>query len=162
MNQPSHGFIEIGGLDARDAIRFSDGRVVGYGGPPEFFHGTIAENLRLGRSGISDVELRQALELVELWEELLPLPHGLDTNIQTGGFPLGEDQRPRMMIARAVIGNPRLVLIDWALDMLPSDLRYRIWDRLRDKEKPWTLIVTTHDPKIVDQADKDFRLEEKH
>jgi putative ABC transport system ATP-binding protein len=158
--QPSNGFIEIGGLDARDAIRFSDGRVVGYGGPSEFFTGTIAENLRLGRSGISDLEMRHALELVELWGELLPLAEGLDTKILTGGFPLGEDQRPRFMIARAIVGTPRVVLIDWALDLLPSPLRYRIWDRLRDKKHPWTLIVSTHDAKLIEQADKNFRLGE--
>jgi putative ABC transport system ATP-binding protein len=160
--QPSRGLIEIAGLDARDAIRFSDGRVVGYGGPNEFFTGTIAENLRLGRSGISDLEMRHALELVELWGELLPLAEGLDTKILTGGFPLGEDQRPRLMIARAIVGTPRLVLIDWALDMLPSPLRYRIWDRLRDKKHPWTLMVSTHDMKMIEQADKNFRLGADH
>jgi putative ABC transport system ATP-binding protein len=160
--QPSHGFIEIAGLDARDAIRFSDGRIIGYAGPEEFFQGTIAENLRLGRSGITDIELRKALELVELWNELLPLPDGLESRVQTGGFPLGEDQRPRLMIARAIVGTPRLVLIDWLLDRLPHAIRYRIWDRLRSPEKPWTLIVTTHDSKIIEQADKDFRLEDKH
>jgi putative ABC transport system ATP-binding protein len=160
--QPHQGFIELGGLDARDAVRFSDGRVVGYGGPHEFFHGSIAENIRLGRSGITDQEMRQALELVELWDELLPLHGGLETQLQTGGYPLGEDQRPRLMIARAIVGSPRLVLIDWLLDALPAALRYRIWDRLREKSQPWTLIVATHDAKIIEQADKDFRLDEKH
>jgi ABC-type multidrug transport system fused ATPase/permease subunit len=118
--------------------------------------------LRLGRSGISDLEMRHALELVELWGELLPLAEGLDTKILTGGFPLGEDQRPRLMIARAIVGTPRLVLIDWALDMLPSPLRYRIWDRLRDKKHPWTLMVSTHDMKMIEQADKNFRLGADH
>jgi putative ABC transport system ATP-binding protein len=157
--QPARGFIELGGLDARDAIRFSDGRSIGYAGPIEIFQGTVAENIRLGRSGISDLEMRQALELVELWDELLQFGKGLETQLQTGGFPLGEDQKPRMMIARAIVGTPRLVLIDWSLDILPNPIRYRIWDRLRDRHQPWTLIVTTHDARIIKEADKDFRID---
>ncbi len=129
--QPDAGFIEIGGLEARDAIRFSDSSLIGYAGPAELFSGTIAENIRLGRSGISDAELRVALVIVELWEELLRLPEGLNTRMQTGGYPFCEDQLPRISLARAIVSSPRALLIDWALDSLPSDLRYRIWDRLR-------------------------------
>ncbi len=160
--QPEAGFIEIGGLEARDAIRFADSSLVGYAGPTEFFTGTIAENIRLGRSGISDAELRETLDIVELWEELLSLPNGLNTRMQTGGYPFCEDQLPRIVLARAIVIRPRALLIDWALDSLPSDLRYRIWDRLRDAKMPWTLLVTTHDQKIIRQADKEFRLKERH
>jgi putative ABC transport system ATP-binding protein len=160
--EPLGGFIEIGGLETRDAIRFADSSLVGYAGPAEFFSGTIAENIRLGRSKISDAELREALEIVEMWEELLSLPDGLSTRMQTGGYPFCEDQLPRIMLARAIVVQPRALLIDWALDSLPSELRYRIWDRLRSPSMPWTLLVTTHDPKIIQQADKEFRLEEHH
>jgi len=158
--QPQAGFIEIGGLEARDAIRFADSSLIGYAGPAEFFTGTVAENIRLGRSGISDAELRSALDTVELWEELLRLPEGLNTRMQTGGYPFCEDQLPRIILARAIAISPRALLIDWALDSLPSDLRYRIWDRLRAADRPWTLLVTTHDQKIIQQADKEFRLQE--
>jgi ATP-binding cassette subfamily C protein CydC len=158
--QYQRGFIEIGGLDARDAIRFSDSSLIGYAGSTEIFAGTISENVRLGRSGISDADLRDALETVELWDEVLLLADGLNTRLQTRGFPLCEDQLPRLAIARAIVAHPRALLIDWALDALPSDLRYRIWDRLRAKTQPWTLLITTHDDKIIQQADKVFRLEE--
>jgi putative ABC transport system ATP-binding protein len=160
--QPVAGFVEIGGLETRDAIRFADSSLVGYAGPAEFFSGTIADNIRLGRSKISDSELREAMELVELWEAVLGLPDGLNTRIQTGGYPFCEDQLPRIMIARAIVLRPRALLIDWSLDSLPSELRYRIWDRLRSPKMPWTLLVTTHDPRIIQQADKEFRLEEQH
>jgi len=160
--QYENGFIEIGGLDARDAIRFSDSSLIGYSGSAEIFGGTIAENIRLGRSGIGDAELHDALELVELWDEILSLPNGLNTHLQTHGFPLCEDQLPRIVLARAIAAHPRALLIDWTLDALPSDLRYRIWDRLREKSQPWTLLITTHDEKIIQQADKEFRLEEHH
>ncbi|MDZ4849395.1 MAG: ABC transporter ATP-binding protein [Pirellulaceae bacterium] len=159
---PAGGFIEIGGLEARDAIRFSDSSLIGYAGPAEFFSGTISENICLGRSGITDVELRNALELVELWDELLRLPAGLNTRMQTGGSPFCEDQLPRIVLARAIVIHPRALLIDWVLDSLPLELRHRIWDRLRSKDKPWTLLLTTHDQTIIEQADKEFRLEEKH
>ncbi len=158
--EPIAGFIEIGGLETRDAIRFADSSLIGYAGPDEFFSGTITDNIRLGRSKISDAELREALELVELWEEVLSLPDGLNTRMQTGGYPFCEDQLPRIMLARAIVVHPRALLIDWALDALPSDLRYRIWDRLRSPKMPWTLLVTTHDQMIIQQADKEFRLEE--
>ncbi len=160
--QYERGFIEIGGLDGRDAIRFSDSSLIGYARSNEIFAGTIAENIRLGRSGIGDAELRDALEIVELWDEILSLPEGLNTPLQTQGFPLCEDQLPRIVLARAIAARPRALLIDWTLDALPSELRYRIWDRLRAKTEPWTLIITTHDEKMIRQADKEFRMEEVH
>lgn len=160
--RPVEGFIEIGGLEARDAIQYSDSSLMGYAGPAEFFTGTITENIRLGRSGITDTEFRDALELVELWDEILRLPAGLNTRMQTGGFPFCEDQLPRIALARAIVKSPRVLLVDWVLDSLPSDLRYRIWDRLCSKKQSWTLLVTTHDLKIIQQADKEFRLEKDH
>jgi len=157
--QPEHGFVEIDGLDSRDALRFCDGSLVGYAGAREIFAGSISDNLRLGRSGISDADLREALEIVSLWEELLPLPEGLELRLQTGGYPLSEDQIPRLMIARAIAGHPRVLLIDWCLDSLPAVIRYRIWDRLRDTTQPWTLMVTTHDERILAEAIQTFHFE---
>lgn len=153
-----HGFIEIGGLDSRDALRFSDGCLVGFAGPREFFAATIIENIRLARSGISDVDIRDALEIVELWEEILPLSEGLDTKMQTGGYPLCEDQLPRLLLARAIAGRPRALLIDWLLDSLPNDIRYRIWERLIDKSQPWTLLITTHDEQIIKTATNSYKI----
>ena len=157
--QPEHGFVEIDGLDSRDALRFCDGSLVGYAGPREIFAGSVADNLRLGRSGISEMDLREALETVLLWDELLPLHGGLDLRLQTGGFPLCEDQLPRLMIARAIAGKPRVLLVDWCLDLLPASVRYKIWDQLRASSQPWTLLLTTHDERILAEATQVFRFD---
>jgi putative ABC transport system ATP-binding protein len=158
--QPEHGFVEIDGLDSRDALRFCDGSLVGYAGPREIFAGSVADNLRLGRSGISDTDLREALETVHLWDELLPLHGGLDLRLQTGGYPLCEDQLPRLMIARAIAGRPRVLLVDWCLDLLPAGVRYKIWDQLRASSQPWTLLLTTHDERVLAEAAQVFRFDE--
>jgi putative ABC transport system ATP-binding protein len=91
--------------------------------------------------------------LTELWDEVLAMTKGLDTMLQTGGYPLSHTQMARLSLARAIATKPRLLLIDGTLDALPPTMRYTIWDRLRDKKQPWTLVVVTHDPVIIEQCD---------
>ena len=57
------------------------------------------------------------------------------------------------MIARAIAGKPRLLLIDGALDIVSSELRESIWNELKDRRQPWTLVIATHDKSIVEQCD---------
>jgi putative ABC transport system ATP-binding protein len=120
---------------------------------PEIFRGTLTENISLNRISVTSAEVRSALQAVELWDEALSLPQGLETTLQSGGYPLSSSQAIRLMIARAIATRPRLLLIDGVLDRLPPMMRGRIWERLSDRRQPWTILLSTHDDGIINQCD---------
>lgn len=153
LRPPTEGMAEIGGIDSRAVNRFAEGSMVSVAATPEIFHGTIAENVSLRRLSVPSSEVRESLTIAELWDEVLAMTKGLDTMLQTGGYPLSHTQMARLSIARAIATKPRLLLIDGTLDVLPPKMRYAIWDRLRDSKQPWTLVVVTHDPVIIEQCD---------
>ena len=158
LRQPHHGHAEVDGLDVREADLISNGSLVSLARNPEIFHGSLLENIRLGRGWVSDIAIREAMELVGIWDDALELPDGLDTMLQTGGYPLNNAQRARLMIARAIVGRPRLLLIDAALELLHPSERLTIWNKLSDKSHRWTLIITTYDQRILDSCDQTIEL----
>ena len=153
LRRPAGGLAEIGGVDSREVNRFADGSMVSIASDPEIFRGTLAENLSLNRVSVTTAEIRAALLAVGLWDEMLSLPQGLETMLQSGGYPLSSSQAIRLMLARAIATRPRLLLIDGALDRLPPKMRQRIWERLSDRRQPWTIILSTFDMEIIGQCD---------
>jgi putative ABC transport system ATP-binding protein len=153
LRSPTEGMAEIGGIDSRAVNRFAEGSMVSVASAAEIFHGTIGENVSLRRLSVASTDTRESLIIAELWDEVLAMTKGLDTMLQTGGYPLSHTQMARLSLARAIATKPRLLLIDGVLDSLPPKMRYTIWDRLKDARQPWTLIVVTHDPVIIEQCD---------
>ena len=158
LRNPHSGLCEIGGIDSRDVNRFADGSMVGFASEVEIFHGSLQENITLNRLSIHDSDLRDALQLAGLWDEVLSLPMGLDTMLQTDGFPLSRSQAHRLMIARAIVSRPRLLLIDGSLDKLGPRMRQRVWENLRSDLQPWTMLIVTHDTEIINSCDKRIEL----
>ena len=73
------------------------------------------------------------------------LPDGLESELATDGAPLSQGQIAQLMIARAILGQPRLLLLDRTLDVLDEETRARVADVLFDAAAPWTLaLVTEH------------------
>ena len=153
LRPPAGGLVEIGGVDSREVNRFADGSMVSIASDPEIFRGTFTENLSLNRASVTTSEVRASLQAVGLWDEALSLPQGLETMLQSGGYPLSSSQTIRLMIARAIATRPRLLLIDSVLDRLPPKMRKRIWERLNDRRQPWTIVLSTCDPEIIEQCD---------
>ena len=153
LRPPASGLAEIGGVDSREVNRFADGSMVSIASDPEIFRGTLTENLSLNRVSVTAAEVRAALKAVELWDESLSLPQGLETMLQSGGYPLSTSQAIRLVIARAIATRPRLLLIDGVLDRLPPKMRRRIWERLSDQRQPWTIVLSTYDLEIIEQCD---------
>jgi putative ABC transport system ATP-binding protein len=158
LRSPLGGVAEIGGIDSRDVNRFADGSMVSAAAGVEVFNGSVQDAVTLNRISISQNDVREALQVVELWDEVLALPNGLDTLLQTGGFPFSQSQTARLMLARALVAKPRLLLIDGTLDLLPPRMRHRIWERISHVGQPWTVLLTTHDPTIIEKCDKVLEL----
>jgi putative ABC transport system ATP-binding protein len=160
LRAPSQGAAEIGGIDSREVNRFADGSMVSFASDIQIFHGSLAENISMNRISISSNEIRNALQSVDMWDEALALQNGLETMLQSGGYPLSSSQAARIILARAIATRPRLLLIDGTLDLLPPKIRMQIWQKLSDRDQPWTLVVATHDQSIIDDCDgrKDLRV----
>lgn len=159
IRQPTAGRVELDGIDLRELRADSLHDHVAVARSIEIFHGSIDENVHLNRSNISSLDVREALAAVGLLEELLKLPDGLNTLLQTNGSPLSSMQAVRLMLARAIVGRPRLLLIDGTLDPLSDEMIADLLESLaRDSRRPWTLLITTGRQAIKDACQRVLNL----
>ncbi|TVQ90250.1 MAG: ATP-binding cassette domain-containing protein [Deltaproteobacteria bacterium] len=150
---PKSGRVSLDGSDLRSLRPESVREIASLVRSEEVFTGTIGENLFLGRAGLSAQWQERVLESVGLISKLESLPRGMETKLNANGAPLSQTQLVRLVIARAAISRPRLLVIDHILDALSERAREPILDLLLAKEAPWTLIVLTQDPELL----RDFR-----
>ncbi|MFH5803725.1 ATP-binding cassette domain-containing protein [Alienimonas sp. DA493] len=123
---PAGGRVEVDGLapaDYRpDALRRRVALAgASAGGGAEVFAGSVAENVHLGRPDVTAADVRAVLKRVGLAERVDALPGGVDASLGYGGAPLGEIHARRLMLARALAGRPRLLVIDSLLDGCASE-----------------------------------------
>jgi ABC-type bacteriocin/lantibiotic exporter with double-glycine peptidase domain len=147
--EPTDGFIRLDGLDLRswylEALREQVALVC----PDDIFQGSVVENVRLGNMSISLDEVTAALDRVGLLRELLELPEGVNTPLITGGLPLSSRQRIRLVLARALVAHPRLLLLDEVFDGLDEASLAELCDLILDPARPWTVLVATRDPAVI-------------
>ncbi len=143
VRHPSSGHVSLDGIDLRELRPDSLREHVSLARGIEIFHGTIEENVHLNRPQINASDVREALTMVGLLDEIMKLPEGLSTIVQTNGAPLSTSQADRLMIARAIVGRPRLLLIDGTLDRLSDEDTKKILNSIAGPRQPWTLVVTT-------------------
>jgi putative ABC transport system ATP-binding protein len=144
LETASSGLAEIAGYDAAYASANGVGRLVGYAGKNDLFHGTLRENVDLGRSGISQHQVREAIRKVGLSNAVLQLPGGLQARLQTRGYPLTDIQARQLVLARSILLSPKLLIVDGLLDDLAVEDRQIVWELLTAPDAPWTLVVNTN------------------
>jgi ABC-type bacteriocin/lantibiotic exporter with double-glycine peptidase domain len=120
----------------------------------DLFDGTLAENLRVGRAQLSNVDLTEALESVGAADWLATLPSGLETPILSGGRSLPSHLVARLLLAQAIVGSPRLVVMDDFFQNLEAQTRDRFVELLMDRARPWTVLAVSHDPAFLAAADR--------
>lgn len=120
--------------------------------------GTVAENLRLGKEDASDEELRSALETACAWEFVKELPLGMDTPIGEGGKGLSEGQAQRLSIARALVRNAPVLLLDEVTSALDRDTEQRVLQNLTGRGV--TTLLTTHRLSVLSQCERIYRVED--
>ncbi len=143
IREPAGGYVAIDGQDYRDLRLESIRRSVSLVRDEEVFTASILDNVLVGRRDQSHREVLAALERVGLLEEVRALPEGLETRLHSDGQPLSHGQVARLMLARALLSHPRLLLVDRTLDDLDRKTRERIGDLLFDPEAPWTLVIVS-------------------
>lgn len=155
LHEPDHGVVQINGMDVRDLRLDSLRRIVGLvSDANEIFAGTVEENILLGREYISHEDLEWALELTGLGDELTRLPRGLQTRLVTEGRNLSRGQIQRLLIARAIIGRPQLLIIDEGFTGIDECDKLQLLDALYDTQRSWTIIDISHDPEVVARSQR--------
>jgi putative ABC transport system ATP-binding protein len=162
LRQPSEGHVSIDGLDLRswylEALRES----VMLLRRNEIVDGTIIENLRLGRVDVGLDEIREALERVGLLDVLLHRPEGLNLRLKVSGAPLSGNQRTRLLLARALVQRPRLLLIDELFDSLDDESFKLLETAILDPSLTWTVILATRDHDVTKRCNQVIELAPCH
>ena len=151
LRSPDSGHVEIEHADPRDLRPDILRRAVALARGIQVFDGTIAENIHMLRPGISMTDVRSALHTVGLLDDVLRLPDGLDTEINATGAPLVATQLQLLMLARAIAGRPRLLLIDGLLDALGDQQLGQVCKSLCQGSAEWTLLVATNRKEVAEQ-----------
>lgn len=119
--------------------------------------GSVAENLRLGREDATAEEMITALRDACAWEFVSELPGKLDAPIGEGGKGLSEGQAQRIAIARALLRNAPVLLLDEVTSALDADTEQRVLGNLTGRGI--TTLVTTHRPSVLSQCTRVYRVE---
>ena len=158
---PSEGRVLIDGVDARH-IPVADLRGA-IGCVPQdtlLFSDTIENNLTLGRPDARPEEIAQACEIAQFAETIADLPQGYDTLLGERGVNLSGGQKQRLAIARAILRDPRILILDDALSSVDTHTEERILDGLRRVTAARTSIIISHRVSTVRHADEIIVLDE--
>jgi len=159
LRNPRTGHVTVDGLDLRqlrlDLARDEFALVHG----TEIVEGTVLENIQFGRQAITASQIRSALDDVGLWNNIMELPGGLEAPLTTHGLPLSACQATQLMLARAIVGEPRLLLLDGALDRLRPKMRARVIEHFFARRHGWTMLVVTSLPDVIAVCDRSFDVE---
>lgn len=118
----------------------------------DIFRGTVAENISVGKPGITLNDVRDAAHVVGLNRFIQTLPEGYNTELQPEGSNLPKSIRLKIMLARAITGKPRLILLEDSFNRLPKEDCERFLNHLLDGE--WTAIVVSNDPNVARRFDR--------
>lgn len=154
------GSARLDGFSLRDLDPSRLRAAVGYAdGTDQFFAGTLLENLTMGRPNVTPYEVQQTLDTLGLSEAISHLPQGLNTPVLADGTPLASGLRNMLLLVRAALGYPRLLLVGSWVDGLSPTQRERVLDFVTDRQHPWTLLVVANHPRVHERCDRVLELE---
>lgn len=155
LRDPSEGVIRAGGINLRDIDRsWWTRRVAFVPQDPLLFTGTIAENLRFFRDGLTDGALRHAAIQANILPDIIGLPHGFDTHLGERGSQLSGGQRQRLSIARALVGEPELLILDEPTSALDGESEALIRGALERLHGVVTVVIIAHRMSTLDLCDR--------
>lgn len=152
---PTEGTVEIDGHDLRTVTLESLRSQVGLVSQDTvLFRVSIAENITAGRKGFTRKDIEEAARLANAHDFIMELPNGYDTVIGEGGATLSGGQQQRIAIARALLGNPRILVLDEATSNLDAESEQLVQEALDRLSQGRTTIVIAHRAATVQAADR--------
>lgn len=124
------------------------------------FSRTVKENILFGQENATEEELVKAIGLAAFRKDLEMLPEGLETLVGEKGVALSGGQKQRISIARALIKNPEILILDDSLSAVDAKTEKRIIDNIRSERSGKTTIITSHRMSAVQHADQIIVLED--
>ena len=160
LYDPDEGRILVDGVDIRDVSLESLRRQVGYvPQEPFIFNRTIRENIALGTPEAGMEEIREAARIAKIHDFIESLPQGYETVVGERGVTLSAGQRQRIAIARALVCNPRILLLDDPASNLDAETERALIEDLREMLRGRTTIIVTQRPSLLALADRVLVLE---
>ena len=148
------GTVLIDGIDIQDiplktlrqSIGFVTQEVI-------IFSDTIRNNVLFGREGFSEEAVVKALKTAEIYEEIMALEKGLDSLLGERGITLSGGQRQRLSIARAILTDPPILIMDDALSMVDTRTEERILNQILELRKGKTNLIVSHRISTISRAE---------
>jgi ATP-binding cassette subfamily C protein len=153
--RPQAGEVLIDGVPLETLDRRAWRRMIGY--VPQdtlLLHDSVLANVTLGDPALTRADAERALRQAGAWEFVSALPEGLDTPVGERGGRLSGGQRQRIAIARALVHEPKLLILDEPTSALDAAAEAAVRDTLRALKGRYTLLAITHRPALLDVSDQ--------
>ncbi len=161
--EPQGGRVSIGGANVRDyRLRTLRGEIGLVAQQVLLFNATIADNITYGRSGASHADIERAARAARAHDFISALPQGYATVIGDQGVRLSGGQRQRIALARALLRDPAILILDEATAMFDPEGEAEFIEACREILAKRTVIMITHRPASLALADRVLRLENGH
>jgi ATP-binding cassette, subfamily B, multidrug efflux pump len=160
LMDPSAGAVQLDGAELRTLDPAALRRHIGFVPQETFlFSATIAENIAFGVEHATDEQIRRAAELSGLADDIEGFPEGFQTMVGERGITLSGGQKQRTAIARALLRNPAILILDDALSSVDTLTEERILNHLEAVMRGRTVILISHRVSTVKNADRIIVLE---
>ena len=152
---PQGGAVKVDGIDIRDLELKSYRRQIGVvPQDPVLMKGTLAYNIGYGCRGMTKASLERAAKMAGIYDFIMTLPRGFDTEVGERGVTLSGGQRQRVAIARAVVRDPRILIMDEATSSLDALVEQQVQEAMHNAMEGRTSIVIAHRLSTIRDADR--------
>lgn len=157
---PSSGVVKIGDQDIKLLKQIDLREQIGFVMQESFvFSGTVLDNMRYAKITASEKEVIEALKKARAWDFVKDWPSKLDTEIGERGVKLSGGQRQRLAIARTILKNPAILILDEATNALDSESELLVQEALQEFMHDRTVVVVAHRLSTIKNADLIYVLE---
>ena len=134
--------------------------LLGYVPQDQFLFATsISENIRFGHPNLGEEEIEEAAKIVHVYDDIMDMPEKFDTVVGEKGIALSGGQKQRLAMARAMILNPEILLLDDSLSAVDAKTEHAIIENVKEGRRGKTTIITAHRLSAVVHADMILVLE---